>query len=202
MGLRFVHAVYYNVQVPVKGISDIVLYPARPQESSPTMRRITAFYAWQSDTPRKFNRDLIDIALRGRCQTHHRRSLRRCRGAHRFGYGRPPGISPITETILKKIESCDIFVPDVTFVAHTEGGKLIPNPNVMTEFGYALSVKKHAGIMPVMNAAFGPPKELPFDMGHLRHPIQYSVEPTAKAPTVARSEMHFQKRSRKNYGFR
>jgi hypothetical protein len=34
--------------------------------------------------------------------------------------------------------------------------------------------------MPVMNTAFGPPKELPFDMGHLRHPIQYYIEPTAK----------------------
>jgi hypothetical protein len=52
----------------------------------------------------------------------------------------------------------------------------------MTEFGYALSVKKHAAMMPVMNIAFGLPEELPFDMGHLRHPIQYSVEPTAKDP--------------------
>jgi len=28
------------------------------------MRKITAFYAWQSDTPRNFNQALIEIALR------------------------------------------------------------------------------------------------------------------------------------------
>jgi hypothetical protein len=42
-----------------------------------------------------------------------------------------PGTPPITDTILKKIQNCDIFVPDVTFVASTAGGKLVPNPNVM-----------------------------------------------------------------------
>lgn len=50
----------------------------------------------------------------------------------------------------------------------------------MTEYGYALCAKTHAAMMPVMNTAFGPPEELPFDMGHLRHPIQYNVDPTAK----------------------
>jgi hypothetical protein len=30
-------------------------------------------------------------------------------------------------------------------------------------------------MMPVMNTAYGPPEKLPFDMGHLRHPIQYSA---------------------------
>lgn len=35
-------------------------------------------------------------------------------------------------------------------------------------------------MMPVMNTAHGPPEKLPFDMGHLRHPMQYRLEPTAK----------------------
>jgi hypothetical protein len=34
--------------------------------------------------------------------------------------------------------------------------------------------------MPIMNTAFGPPEQLPFDMAHLRHPIQYVAEPTTK----------------------
>jgi hypothetical protein len=34
-------------------------------------------------------------------------------------------------------------------------------------------------MMPVMNTVFGLPEELPFDMGHLRHPIQYHIGPTA-----------------------
>ncbi|NSZ75042.1 hypothetical protein G6L74_14925 [Agrobacterium tumefaciens] len=41
-----------------------------------------------------------------------------------------PGTPNISETILNKIRECEIFVGDVTFVAKTEGGKQIPNPNV------------------------------------------------------------------------
>src|SRR6202011_111357 len=38
----------------------------------------------------------------------------------------------------------------------------------------------YAALMPIMNTAYGPPEQLPFDMGHLRHPIQYHLAPTAK----------------------
>jgi len=37
-----------------------------------------------------------------------------------------------------------------------------------------------------MNTAFGPPEELPFDMGHLRYPIQYSI--AADATNAERRE--------------
>ena len=89
---------------------------------------------------------------------------------------------PVTDTILKKIETCDVFAPDFTFVATTEGGKLVPNPNVMLEYGYALRARGYPVMMPVMNTAHGPPEKLPFDMGHLRHPMQYRLELTAKKP--------------------
>src|SRR5438270_8949827 len=87
-----------------------------------------------------------------------------------------PGTPPVTQTILNKIALCDIFVPDVSFVARTESGKLVPNPNVMAEYGYALHAKSHAAMVPVMNELFGPAEELPFDMGHLRFPIRYRIE--------------------------
>ena len=53
------------------------------------------------------------------------------------------GHVPVTDTILKKIAACDAFVPDLTIVAVTEAGKLVPNPNVMLEYGYALRAKSH-----------------------------------------------------------
>jgi hypothetical protein len=71
--------------------------------------------------------------------------------------------------------ACDVFAPDVTFVARTAARKFLPNPNVMAEYGYALGQKKHGAMMPVMNTVFGPPDKLPFDMGHLRHPITYNA---------------------------
>jgi hypothetical protein len=58
-------------------------------------------------------------------------------------------------------------------------GKLTPNPNVMLEYGYALRAKSHSVMIPVMNTAYGPPEKLPFDMAHLRHPLQYDLPATA-----------------------
>ncbi len=62
-------------------------------------------------------------------------------------------------------------------MAKTETGKLIPNPNVMIEYGYALRALTFEAMMPVMNTYFGPPEELPFDLGHVRHPTLYDVPP-------------------------
>ena len=89
------------------------------------------------------------------------------------------GHVPVTETILKKIAACDAFVPDLTFVAQTPGGKLVPNPNVMLEYGYALRARSYSVMIPVMNTAYGPPEKLPFDMGHSRHPLQFELPITA-----------------------
>ncbi len=83
----------------------------------------------------------------------------------------------MTETILKKIRSSDIFVPDLTFIAQTEAGKLTPNPNVMAEYGYALHALTFEAMMPVMNTHYGAPADLPFDLGHVRHPTQYDLPP-------------------------
>lgn len=61
----------------------------------------------------------------------------------------------------------------------TEAGKLVPNPNVMLEYGYALRAKSHSVMIPLMNRAHGPAEKLPFDMGHLRYPLQYCLPATA-----------------------
>ena len=66
-----------------------------------------------------------------------------------------------------------LFVGDVSFVGTTPSGKLVPNPNVMTEFGYARSVLDNQQVVLVMNTAFGPERDLPFDLAHLRYPIAY-----------------------------
>jgi len=88
------------------------------------------------------------------------------------------GHVPVTDTILKKIAVCDAFVPDLTFVALTDP-KLVPNPNVMLEYGYALRAKSPFVMIPVMNTAYGAAERLPFDMAHLRHPLQYHLPATA-----------------------
>jgi hypothetical protein len=143
------------------------------------MRKVVVFYSWQSDRPAKVNRTFIGRALEDAAkQLNAERSL----GVEIVVDQGTQGVSgtpPVSQTILDKIGKCDIFLPDVTYVAAIEegdkAGTPVPNPNVMTEYGHALSVKGHGFMMPVMNVAYGGPGDLPFDMGHLRHPIQYAA---------------------------
>lgn len=140
-------------------------------------RNIIVFYAWQSDRPTTINRTFIRRALD--------EAAERITGDAGVGVDVQidadtegvVGTPPVTETILGKIAAADVFVPDLTFVAETDAGKLIPNPNVMIEYGYALHALTFKAMMPVMNTHFGPPESLPFDMGHVRHPTQYDAPP-------------------------
>lgn len=93
-----------------------------------------------------------------------------------------PGSPPVFETILAKIEEAVIFVPDLTFVGTRHGGKPVQNPNVLIEYGYALSHHGYPRIIAVMNAAYGEPTQenMPFNLGHRRFPIQYTLPEDAK----------------------
>lgn len=105
------------------------------------MRKLVVFYSWQSDRNRKVCKDLIRSALD---MAARRLNEEVCPGADVRIDADTQGIvgtPPVTETILEKIDACDVFVPDVSFVAATEDGKLVPNANVMIEYGYALKSK-------------------------------------------------------------
>lgn len=70
----------------------------------------------------------------------------------------------IMGTILEKIEAATLFVADVTPIA-SKGDKLIPNPNVMAEVGYAIAVKQrdtrlYLFVSDVPNAE----EKMPFDI--------------------------------------
>ncbi len=144
------------------------------------MKEFVVFYAWQSDRPERFNRYLIRFALNFAAKNISADPTVGIRVRIDADTEGVDGHCPVTETILKKIAVCDAFVPDLTFVASTEAGKLIPNPNVMLEYGYALHARSFSVMIPVMNTAYGAAKELPFDMGHLRFPVRYDLPSTAK----------------------
>jgi hypothetical protein len=139
------------------------------------MSKFRMFYSWQSDRPSELCRRFVDTALRSAAQM-----VGEAIGTEiqiDSDTQNEPGTPPITETILRKIRECDGFVADMTFVGETIGGKLVPNPNVMGEYGYALSQKGTRRILLVMNTAFGPPEGLPFDLAHLRHPVAFEASP-------------------------
>ncbi len=143
---------------------------------------LTVFYSWQSDAPSSTNRNFIEKALRNAVK---RVNLRlQSQGSfsnYVFQFDKDtlnaPGTPPVTDTILDKISKCAIFVPDLTFIAKTNRGRKLPNPNVLIEHGYALKTITSKRIIPIMNTAFGKVTEnnLPFNMRHLRHPLTYAL---------------------------
>jgi hypothetical protein len=142
-------------------------------------RIITVFYAWQSDRDQKGNRHFIRRALDDAAKRINDDGALAVEIKVDADTEGVLGAPPVTETILKKIGASDIFVPDLTFIAQTDASKLTPNPNVMAEYGYALRALTFEAMMPVMNTHYGAPTELPFDLGHVRHPTQYDLPPAS-----------------------
>lgn len=115
------------------------------------MKEFVVFYAWQSDKLQRLNRHLIRFALNLAAKNISNDPEVGVRVRIDADTEGVLGHVPVTATILKKIDACDAFVPDLTFVATTKAGKLVPNPNVMLEYGYALRAKSH--VCPVPTAA-------------------------------------------------
>ena len=148
---------------------------------------VRIFYSWQSDLPSKVNRNFIEDALRKAIKNLGRdikiqETLRDNSLVLDKDTKNIPGTPPITDTIFKKIELCDIFVPDITFVAKGASGRMSPNSNVLIEYGWALKCLSHGRMVPVMNTAFGEPSDanLPFNLRHLRHPLKYCLGETSE----------------------
>jgi hypothetical protein len=125
----------------------------------------TVFFSWQSDRSPAEGRNLIESAIKSAIQrlgedAEVEESLRDGLSLDKDTKG-VPGNPPIFETILKKIDQSAIFVPDLTSVANRAKGELIPNPNVLIEYGWALKSRGYHQIVPVMNTAHGDPNSLP-----------------------------------------
>ncbi|MFC1495742.1 hypothetical protein ACFL6W_10710 [Thermodesulfobacteriota bacterium] len=141
---------------------------------------IRIFYSWQSDISNKINRNFIEDAIKKSInELSTEIQIDNAQRDEEFLFDKDtkgtPGIPPIADTIFKKISECTIFIPDLTFVGKTKKGRLMPNPNVLIEYGWALKEVGHGRMIPLMNSAFGEPSydSLPFDMRHLRYPLSY-----------------------------
>jgi len=145
------------------------------------MRKV--FYSWQSDLPGKTNRNLILGALAKACKlTGAESEVEPVVDRDTLNV---PGSPNISETIFEKIDAADAFVADVSIVNPTrsDDARPTPNPNVLVELGYAVRSLGHARIVLVVNAHYGKPELLPFDLRHLRVlAYQSAPEDTKRAP--------------------
>ena len=142
----------------------------------PSHPEFTIFYAWQSDTPPSHNRYLIEEALNQACQQLREDAAIPYTVTSTSDTAGVPGLCDIPAAILEKIQSADAVLLDLTYVAKTTSDtpKHCPNPNVLFELGYAFHAVGSERLICVMNAIHGPATGILFDIGHRRHPIQYS----------------------------
>lgn len=134
--------------------------------------QIKIFYSWQSDLPRSETRNIIQDAIKDAVKllrdTVDIEADRDTKGE----YGSPD----IAQTIFSKIDDCDIFIADVSAVCQYEATdkegnkkvKYMPNPNVMLELGYAIHVVGWENVICVLNADYGGPEDMPFDIASRR----------------------------------
>jgi len=134
----------------------------------------TVFYIWQSDLDKKGNRFLIRDSLSDALDELNKSSNEPLSLDH--DTKDVSGTPPITETILRKIETCSVVVADLSIVGKSFGDdKSLPNPNVMFELGYAAAKIGWERVVCIMNSAYGEPEALPFDLRGRRWPIRYNL---------------------------
>ncbi|MCC7147329.1 MAG: hypothetical protein IT443_12855 [Phycisphaeraceae bacterium] len=140
----------------------------------------TVFYAWQSDRPDQFNRSFIRGAAQDAIDEVAKNTTIEDAPELDHDTKNTPGFPDIPNTVFDKINSCSIFLADLTLVGQTsphspkQPVKYLPNSNVMYELGYAMARVSPDRIICVMNTAFGDPAQLPFDLRHRRH-VQYHL---------------------------
>ena len=83
------------------------------------------------------------------------------------------GSPDIISTVHSKINQCDVFIADITPIVSIESRdddkeKLIPNPNVMEESGFALRAIGENRIIFLMRDDKGRTEDSPFDIRHRR----------------------------------
>jgi hypothetical protein len=147
------------------------------------MREFVVFYAWQSDRPAEITRFVIRDALEVAAKNITNDAPMKIQVRIDSDTQDVLGHVPVIDTILEKIDVCDAFVPDLTFVAVTEDDKRVPNPNVLLEYGYALHAKTHSIMIPVMNTEYGVAEKLPLTWGTAGIHFNFTYRRQQQVPT-------------------
>lgn len=134
------------------------------------------FYSWQSDLDHKTNWNFIEECLRRATKAiRNDDSVLVDPVIDRDTQG-VAGSPDIGATIFAKIATSTAFVCDVSCINRDKGGRPTPNPNVLIELGYAASALGWDRIILVLNEAFGPLEDLPFDL-RVKRTMRYRLAP-------------------------
>ncbi len=136
---------------------------------------VQIFYSWQSDLPNSTNRGFIQTALERAAQSIRNDPAIAVEPVVDRDTAGVPGSPDIADTILEKIDSCQVFVCDVSIINPDDSRRPAPNPNVLLELGFALKRLGWPYIIMIFNSARSPVEHLPFDLRTKRVTV-YSVQ--------------------------
>lgn len=134
--------------------------------------KIYIFFSWQSDVPD--NRFFIDRKIKEAItEIKGLPEMSECNITYDHSTQNRSGSPDIVSTVHSKINQCDVFIADITPIVSIESRgddkeKLIPNPNVMEESGFALRAIGENRIIFLMRKDKGRTEDLPFDIRHRR----------------------------------
>ncbi len=147
----------------------------------------TIFYSWQSDLPNSINRGFIQDCLECTIdQLNKKGDLIVDFDIDRDTLDRT-GSPDIVQSIFEKIDKCQIFIGDVSIINQHDQSRKTPNPNVLTELGWAAAKISWDSILCVFNLCTGDPQTLPFDL-RFRRIVTYSLD-KGEAKSSARTEL-------------
>jgi len=148
------------------------------------------FYSWQSDLPNATNRGFIQQALEQAVKSIASDESLSVEPVIDRDTSGVPGSPEIARTIFNKIGRAAVFVADVSIINRAERGtgRPTPNPNVLVELGYALHALGPTRVLLVLNAAYGEPEQLPFDL-RMRRTIAYCMPEKAFSRSAERKKL-------------
>lgn len=133
----------------------------------------TIFFSWQSDLPAGVTRVLIEKAIEQVLTARKNVSVHLNENVDRDTMN-TSGSPDIVDSVFKKIDSCSVFVADISLINEQSAAKRTPNPNVLVELGYAIKTVGWENIILVFNEAYGDIKDVPFDLRQ-RRTLKYTA---------------------------
>jgi hypothetical protein len=141
------------------------------------MKDVTIFYSWQSED--KKTKNFIDKALKGAVEDIGKsEEFNQPLTLDRDTQG-VIGSPHIVQTILSKIDACEIFVADTSIIDVASSGKKQINQNVMFELGYAIAKHTELNVITLFNEGTGAASDRPFDLSHHRA-LTFSMDKDSK----------------------
>lgn len=136
------------------------------------MDKQVVFYSWQSDDSK--TRNFIKKHLENAIKSLKDNPKLESRPVLDDSTKGRLGAVDIPATISDKIDNCDVFIADMTFVGECGERKFV-NQNVMYELGYTIGKHGDSRVIMLFNSDSGDVEKLPFDISH-RRVLQFSIE--------------------------